>query len=117
MFDTFAWQNFIALWWPSRAGEAGPYRPDDSGVFGNLPRRRLQRQTQYPQTRALVAIALFFQFGQNRITAQQRKAASGHYTLRDRRLGGADRIIKCVLAAFHFSFSGCTYPDHCDPTR
>lgn len=38
MFDTFAWQNFIALWWPSRAGEAGPYRPDDAAVFGKYDR-------------------------------------------------------------------------------
>lgn len=32
--DTFAWQNFIALMWPSLAsGDGEPYEPDDPGVF------------------------------------------------------------------------------------
>jgi hypothetical protein len=34
LFDQFAWQNFIALMWPSRAADLGqPFRPGDPGVF------------------------------------------------------------------------------------
>lgn len=36
LFDFFAWQNFIALQWPSREQDLGaPYRPDDPAVFGH----------------------------------------------------------------------------------
>src|SRR6185295_10045581 len=38
MFDTFAWQNFIAVMWPSAAGEPGPYRPGDPAAFGKYDR-------------------------------------------------------------------------------
>lgn len=35
-FDTFAWQNFIALMWPAEPGSHGvPYRPEDPSVFGD----------------------------------------------------------------------------------
>lgn len=35
-FDTFAWQNFIALAWPADPDAHGvPYRPDDPSVFGD----------------------------------------------------------------------------------
>lgn len=34
MFDTFMWQNFVAIMWPSRPEDHGePYRPDDPSVF------------------------------------------------------------------------------------
>lgn len=34
MFDTFMWQNFIAVMWPSRPEDHGePYHPDDPAVF------------------------------------------------------------------------------------
>jgi hypothetical protein len=34
MFDTFMWQNFVAIMWPSRPEDHGePFRPDDPSVF------------------------------------------------------------------------------------
>jgi len=40
MFDTFAWQNFIAVMWPSMADAHGePYKPDDPSVFGKYDAR------------------------------------------------------------------------------
>jgi hypothetical protein len=34
MFDTFMWQNFVAIMWPSRPEDHGePYRPNDPAVF------------------------------------------------------------------------------------
>lgn len=34
MFDTFMWQNFVAVMWPSRPEDHGePFRPDDPAVF------------------------------------------------------------------------------------
>jgi hypothetical protein len=42
MFDTFMWQNFIAIMWPSLAADHGsPYQPDNPGVFGKYDDRLL----------------------------------------------------------------------------
>jgi hypothetical protein len=39
MFDTFAWQSFIALMWPGGTENPGePYKPDDPSVFGKYDR-------------------------------------------------------------------------------
>lgn len=41
-FDTFVWQNFIALMWPAEPGSHGvPFRPDDPSVFGDYSNGRV----------------------------------------------------------------------------
>src|SRR5262245_14956465 len=85
-------------------------RAFDTGIFGNLANRGLQRALDDIDTRVLILVVTLGGDGLRGL--QQCDAAARHDAFLHRGAGRIERVIDAVLALLHLDFGGATDLDH-----
>ena len=87
------------------------HAPVGRGVFGDRPRRHLERVPEDPHARPLVPLALLLLALEHVDRPQQREPAPGHDPLRDGGPRGADRVGERLLPALELGLGGRAHAD------